>query len=275
MRTIDLVIASLVTALLSMLSLSAPAAGMTLSGIPPTTGTVGELYRFAPVVLNANGSRLQFTYVNKPVWSGNYPSSGLILGIPREPGVYANIRIRAWDGKRLAMLPPFTIHVTDTPTVLAPAGSRLTYKVANKPAWTQFNTATGALWGTPTASSVGTFANIRISVLEGENTASLPAFSIAVAPAVPSSGALGTAFLSWSKPVKNTDGSILTNLAGYLIRYGTSTGTLNNQFSIASATSTGAEIQNLSRGKWYFEIAAINAANIAGQFSPTASKTIQ
>src|ERR1019366_1568482 len=51
-----------------------------------------------------------------------------------------------------------------TPTVVASAGSTLTYAVANKPAWAQFSAATGALSGTPSTGSVATDANIAVSV---------------------------------------------------------------------------------------------------------------
>ena len=97
-----------------------------------------------------------------------------------------------------------------TPTVVASAGSSLTYAVANKPAWAQFSAASGTLSGTPTAGSAATDANIVVSVSNGATSASLPAFNIAVAPAVvtpasltlsanPSTVASGaTSRLTWS-----------------------------------------------------------------------------
>jgi len=67
----------------------------------------------------------------------------------------------------------------------------------------------------------------------------------------------------------------LTNLAGYVIRYGTSSTALNTQISVGSANTTDLEIENLSPGNWYFEVAAINTANVESQFSSIGSKTIQ
>ena len=73
----------------------------------------------------------------------------------------------------------------------------------------------------------------------------------------------------------NTNGTPLTNLAGYVIRYGTSSAALNNKISVASASATGVEITNLSPGNWDFAVSAINTANVESQFSAIAGKTIQ
>jgi hypothetical protein len=162
-----------------------------------------------------------------------------------------------------------------TPTVVASAGSSLTYAVANKPAWAQFSAATGALSGIPSTGSAATDANIVVSVSNGAQTTALSAFNITVQPALVTPAVAGTASLSWSQPTENTDGSRLTNLAGYVIRYGTSSTALNTQVSIASASATGAEITHLSPGNWHFAIASINTANVQSQLSAIVGKTIQ
>ena len=59
-------------------------------------------------------------------------------------------------------------------------GDTLTFSVANKPGWANFNTSTGRLNGTPSAADVGTYANITITVSDGTADASLAAFSIQV-----------------------------------------------------------------------------------------------
>src|SRR5690606_28350971 len=43
----------------------------------------------------------------------------------------------------------------------------LTFSISNKPAWASFNTATGALTGTPTEANIGTTTGIVISVSDG------------------------------------------------------------------------------------------------------------
>jgi len=52
-----------------------------------------------------------------------------------------------------------------TPTVVASAGSSLTYAVANKPAWAQFSVATGTLSGTPSTGSAATGINNRNEIV--------------------------------------------------------------------------------------------------------------
>ena len=159
-----------------------------------------------------------------------------------------------------------------TPTVVATAGASLTYAISNMPSWAQFSASTGTLSGTPAGSAV-TDGNIVLSVSNGSQSASLPAFSIAVEapPATPA----GSVTLSWAKPTVNTNGSPLTNLAGYVIRYGTNAGALSAAISLGSPNATSTEIGNLTPGTWYFEVAAINTANVESSFSGPASATIQ
>jgi hypothetical protein len=283
------------TLLLSMIYFSATAQ-MTISGTPPATATVGKEYYFVPVVQNANQKTLQFNYVSRPAWSADYMGSGAIIGTPTAPGVYSNIQIQAWDGEHFAETAPFTITVVGagttplkisgtpattatvgkfysfTPTVVAPAGSSLTYSVSNKPSWTQFSSATGSLAGTPGAGNVATDSDIVMTVSDGAKSASLAAFNIAVQSA--SSGATGEATLSWSKPTDNTNGTPLNNLAGYVVRYGTNPAALTSQISVGSANTTDVEINNLSPGNWYFEVASVNTANMESEFSSAVSKTI-
>lgn len=68
-----------------------------------------------------------------------------------------------------------------TPSATDPdSGTTLTFSIANKPSWATFNTATGALTGTPTNAHVGTTSGIVISVSDGTATAALPAFALTV-----------------------------------------------------------------------------------------------
>jgi hypothetical protein len=158
-----------------------------------------------------------------------------------------------------------------TPTVVASSGSSLTYAVANRPAWAQFSSATGTLSGTPTGSAI-TDANIVVSVSNGSQKASLPAFNIAVE--APVATPAGSATLSWVKPTVNVNGSPLTNLAGYTVRYGTNAAALGSRISVGSPAATTAQIENLTPGTWYFQVAAVNTANVESPPSSMASKAI-
>lgn len=74
-----------------------------------------------------------------------------------------------------------------TPSATDANGDTLTFAIQNKPAWTTFNTSTGHLTGTPTAT--GTYTNIRISVTDGKSAVVwLPAFTITVTNTLPPIG---------------------------------------------------------------------------------------
>lgn len=273
-------------------------AGMTISGTPQKTATVGKEYDYTPVVTGANMKTLQFAYLGRPPWSADYRESGSIIGTPTAPGVYPGIQIQAWDGDHFAVSAPFTITVLGVatpppplqisgtpagtatvgryyafnPTVVAPGGSSLTYSIANKPSWASYSTATGALTGTPGAANTAVDSHIVVSVSNGAQSASLAAFNITVL--APPAAATGGATLSWSRPSANTNGTPLTDLAGYIVRYGTSAAALSTQIQVASPNTTDLQIDNLSAGNWYFEVAAVNTANVASAFSSPVSEAV-
>lgn len=155
------------------------------------------------------------------------------------------------------------------PTASDADGDTLTFSVANQPSWVSFDAATGRLSGTPTAADVATATNIRITVSDGRATATLGPFSIAVAQA-----AAGSALLSWTPPDRNTDGSTLTDLAGYRVLYGLSATSLTQTISITNASLSSYLVENLTQGTWYFAVVAVNSLGIAGDPSGTISKTI-
>lgn len=155
------------------------------------------------------------------------------------------------------------------PVANDPDGDTLSFSVTNLPAAASFNSATGRVSWTPTSDQVGTYSNISISVSDGRSTASLAAFSITV-----SDVASGSATVSWAAPTENTDGSPLTDLAGYEIRYGRSANSLDRQVLIDTPGLTTYMIENLSPGTWYFAVLARNRQGIVSSPSSVASKTI-
>jgi hypothetical protein len=89
---------------------------------------------------------------------------------------------------------------------------------------------------------------VVISVGNGQASASLPAFSIQVNAQAMN----GSVPLSWVPPTTNTDGTPLTNLAGYVINYGTSASGLTQQITVASATAISYTVTGLAAGAWYY-----------------------
>ena len=152
----------------------------------------------------------------------------------------------------------------------APAGATLTFSVQNVPAWMTFNATTGVLSGAPTTTDVGTYSNIVITVSDGSASASAPAFSITVASA--NSGS-GNASLSWTAPTTNTDGSVLTDLAGYHIYYGSSPTALSEEVTVSNGV-TSYNLEGLTAGTWYFEVTSYTSSGAQSAPSNMASKII-
>lgn len=148
-------------------------------------------------------------------------------------------------------------------------GDALTFSIVNKPAWASFDTGTGLLSGTPSSAYSGLFADIVIAVTDGDAVASLAAFSIIVA-----GDQDGSATLSWQPPSANTDGSPLTDLAGYVIRYGTSLDDLAAEIRIDNPGLTTYVVTGLTPATWYFQVAAFNSTGMESAPSTTVSKTV-
>ncbi|MEJ2405547.1 MAG: fibronectin type III domain-containing protein [Candidatus Thiodiazotropha sp.] len=84
----------------------------------------------------------------------------------------------------------------------------------------------------------------------------------------------GTALLSWTPPTQNTDNSALTDLSGYVIYYGTASGSYTETVNIDNPGLTSYQIDNLSAADWYFVITAVNSSNVESAYSAEVSKTI-
>jgi hypothetical protein len=155
------------------------------------------------------------------------------------------------------------------PTAADANGDALTYSIVGKPSWATFSTSTGTLSGTPAAANAGTYSNIVISVSDGQASVSLTAFNIAV-----NQVSTGRATISWTPPTTNTDGSALTNLAGYRVTYGTSATALTQVAQVPTAGVTNTMIENLTPGTWYFSVKAYTSTGTESSNSTLVSKTI-
>lgn len=84
----------------------------------------------------------------------------------------------------------------------------------------------------------------------------------------------GTALLSWTPPTENTDGSTLTDLAGYKIYYGTASSSYTEIVTINNPGLSSYQIDNLTTADWYFVVTSVNSAGIESSYSTEVSKTI-
>jgi len=133
---------------------------------------------------------------------------------------------------------------------------------------------TGTLSGTPVAANVGNYPGIVISVSDGTSSASLAAFTITVNAAAVTT-TTGTATITWIAPTQNSDGSPLSNLAGYHVYYGTSSSSLTQMQAIAGAGATSAVVGNLTSGNtWYFGVKAYTNTGVESDMSNISSKSI-
>ena len=169
--------------------------------------------------------------------------------------------------------PPPAIMVGETysftPQASDSDGDVLTFTIENKPTWADFDSETGTIFGEPTLGNVGSYANIRVSVSDGQASTSLNNFTVVVTQT-----ATASTTLSWSAPTQNDDGSALTDLAGYKIYYGRSTGNYSNQVRIDNPSVTTFVVENLSPDTYYFAATAFNLAGIESRFSGEAVKAV-
>jgi hypothetical protein len=268
----------------------------TITGTPSTSVGTGQTYSFQPSASDPDGDTLAFSIQNKPSWATFSTTTGRLSGTPTSTGTFGNIVIRVTDGSLSDSLPAFGISVTSSTANSAPTisgspatsvtagqtysfqpsatdanGDVLTFSIQNRPTWATFSPTTGRLSGAPTASHVGTYGNIIISVTDGKATRSLGAFSISVR----SASGTGSVTLSWTAPTKNTDGTALTNLAGYRVHYGTSAGNYTHTVQLPSKSLTSVVIEDLTRARWYFAVKAYNTSGVESTFSGSVSKLIE
>jgi hypothetical protein len=268
----------------------------TISGSPATSVAAGSAYSFKPTAADADNNPLGFSIQNRPAWASFNTSTGLLSGTPAagSAGTYSNIVIAVSDGKTSTALAAFAIAVNGTannapklagtpvtalnansaysfrPSASDADGDTLTFSIANKPAWAAFSTATGQLSGTPASADVGNYANIVISASDGKASASLAAFAIAV-----NQISFGSVTLSWSPPSQNTDGSVLTDLAGYRIYFGTTPSALTQTIQVSSSGISSYVVDDLAPATYYFAVRAYTSNGVESSSSNTASKAVQ
>jgi Putative Ig domain len=138
------------------------------------------------------------------------------------------------------------------PTASDPRGRALTFAIAGRPVWAEFNPSTGRLSGTPTATDVGSYPGIDISVSNGTSTASLSAFSITVTPAAtpggpsisgtPSTSVVAGSGYRFTPTATDSSGAALT----FSIQHAPVWATFNATTGELSGTPTAADVNTYS-----------------------------
>lgn len=250
-----------------------------ISGVPSTSVLENSLYEFVPSASDPDGDALSFSIVNRPAWASFSRTTGQLQGKPLagDVGTTSNIQISVSDGQDSRTLPAFDITVnpvpnqpptisgtpasqvteggsyTFKPSASDPDGDGLSFGVQGRPGWASFNSTNGQLSGTPDQGDVGTYENILITVTDGENSAQLPTFAIEVVGT-----ATGGFTLTWDAPLTNSDGTTLTDLAGYRIYVGNASGDYNEIIELNDPGVTIHVFDQLTPGIYYVAITAVD-----------------
>jgi hypothetical protein len=120
-----------------------------------------------------------------------------------------------------------------------------------------------------------TFGSPAVALI-GVSAASSASGSSSSSGAGSSSGSTGgsTVTLSWMAPTENTNGTALTNLAGFDIYYGTSANAMTQKISLNTVAVMSYVVGDLSSGTWYFQVVAVNSLGVQSNPSSTVSVTI-
>lgn len=87
--------------------------------------------------------------------------------------------------------------------------------------------------------------------------------------------AIGTASLQWTPPTRNTDGTALTNLAGYRVHYGRDADELTQTVQVESPISTRYVIERLAPGTYFFAVRAHTSDGNESANSNVVTKVVQ
>jgi hypothetical protein len=120
-----------------------------------------------------------------------------------------------------------------------------------------------------TTSTVTTATAATTTPASGTNTSSTVAKTTA-----PVTTVNGVATLDWLPPTENSDGSTLTNLAGYTVYYGTSPDNLAQSVKVTNPGLTAYAVTGLSSGTWYFAVTSYSADGVESSRTTTVSTKI-
>jgi hypothetical protein len=122
---------------------------------------------------------------------------------------------------------------------------------------------------TPPTASVTSPGTIPPTTPPPGNTSPPPPISAPVQPIT-----AGVATLDWMPPTENSDGSMLTDLAGYNVYYGTSPTSLTEKVKVANPGLSAYTVSNLTSGTWYFAVTSYSSSGVESTRSGTISTTI-
>jgi len=84
----------------------------------------------------------------------------------------------------------------------------------------------------------------------------------------------GVATLDWLPPTQNSDGTILTNLAGYTVYYGTDRNNLSQSVKVSNPGLASYTVTGLTSGTWYFAVTSYSADGVESTRTAMVTTTI-
>jgi hypothetical protein len=105
-------------------------------------------------------------------------------------------------------------------------------------------------------------------------TVTLPVINASTNYTLTCSWGTGSATVSWVAPTTNTDGSALTNPAGYRVYYGPSNTSFPQSMTVNDIAARSATVSSLAPGTWYFKVRTLNTSQTESADSNIASKAV-
>lgn len=265
----------------------------------------GETYTYTPKVSPLVTEKINFTISNKPEWILFDSDTGKISGIPSQAdvGTHPDIEIQMTIGSTELTTAPFSITVEDinfspiiggipetvafyatrtytfTPYASDQEGSPLEFFIDFStldatPDWISFDKNTGEISAQPEIEHIGDEYEITISVSDGTNRTDLKPFIFSVIPGIE------TATISWTPPTQNADGTVLEDLAGYNIYFGTTKGEYEKTITITLDTLNPTKpneytiAEDLLLPEYFFAMTAFDTFGNESEYSETVSKRV-
>ena len=178
---------------------------LTIVSTPPTTASVGEVYRYDVITVNPSGTELDFTLLSAPSGMGIHHELGTIVWRPTNADVgeyQAVVKVRNAKGEVATQAFTITVEaanhapVITTESLPSPVlaaspyrayiyaqdadNDALTYSLANAPNGMTIDPTTGVLDWTPDAALIGTVATVSVVVTDarGKNAAKSYALNV-------------------------------------------------------------------------------------------------
>lgn len=179
------------------------------------------------------------------------------------------------SGLVVAITSPDADQIDTTDTTMSLSGTATSNAGVTSVAWTSDKGHAG------TASGTDSWTADQIPLELGVNTITVTATDGAgdsrsdiIAINRESSGS-GSATISWEAPTQRTDGTALTDLAGYTIHYGRMPGVYDYQIDINTPGIMTYVVENLVPGDWYFAMTAYDSDGMVSDLSNEAERHIQ